>query len=162
MDTNCAEDSKVVRMLFGLALAALCTGIGAHTVLDRELARLGDSMNESDMVVENVDEIVDDLNYLDISMRAFGSAGDGRFSDDVVLSITGLEVHMESLLQLPVKKRQLKHCIGKLNHMVKRGAGFTRRFQPRSSSAGKGERNDIPRPSLFARMRQNPSRRTQG
>jgi hypothetical protein len=106
-------------MLFGLALVALCTGIGAHTVLDRELARLGDSMNESDMVVENVDEIVDDLNYLDISMRAFGSAGDGRFSDDVVLSITGLEVHMESLLQLPVKKRQLKHSIGKLNHMVK-------------------------------------------
>jgi hypothetical protein len=119
MDTNCAEDSKIFRMLFGFALVALCTGIGAHTVLDRELARLGDSMNESDMVVENVDEIVDDLNYLDISMRAFVSAGDGRFSDDVVLSITGLEVHMESLLQLPVKRRQLKRSIGKLNHMVK-------------------------------------------
>ena len=118
MDTNCAEDSKIVRLLFGFALVALSTGIGVHTVLDRELARLGDSMNESDMVVENVDEIVDDLNCLDVSMRAFVSAGDGQFSDDVVLSITGLEVHMESLLQLPVKRRRLKRSIGKLNHTV--------------------------------------------
>jgi hypothetical protein len=119
MDTNCAEDSKIVRLLFGFVLVALVTGIGAHTILDRELARLGDSMNESDMVVENVDAIVGDLNCLDVSMRAFVSAGEGRFSDDVVLSITGLGVHMESLLQLPVKRQRLKRRIWKLNRMVK-------------------------------------------
>ncbi len=162
MDTNCAEDSKIVRVLFGLALVALCTGIGAHTVLDRELARLGDSMNESDMVVENVDEIVDDLNYLDISMRAFVSAGDGRFSDDVVLSVTGLEVHMESLLQLPVKRRQLKRNIGKLNHMVKLALDSLGDSSRIRHPPGSGEHNDVPRPSFFARMRQNRSRRTQG
>lgn len=119
MDTECAEDSKIVKMLFGFALVALCMGIGAHTVLDRELARLGESMTESDMVVENVDEIVDDLNRLDISMRAFLSAGDGRFSDDVVLSVTAVEVHMESLQQVAVKRRRFKRSVARLNHMVK-------------------------------------------
>jgi hypothetical protein len=119
MDTNCAEESRITRLVIGFALVALCIGIGVHALLVHGLERLGDSMTESDMVVENVDEVVDDLNRLDISMRAFLSAGDGRFSDDVVLNVTELEVHMESLLQLPIKRQRLKRGIGKLTDMVK-------------------------------------------
>jgi hypothetical protein len=118
MDLNSAEDSKSVRLLFGLAIVVLCLGIGFHHALKRTLSQVSDSLVGSLVVVDHVDSIVNQLDRLNIDQRAFLSTGDDRFSEVVVESIMGIDRNLESLEVEARKDRRLIDPVGKLSQSI--------------------------------------------
>lgn len=118
MDLNSAEDSILVRMMFGLTVAVLCLSIGFHHALKRTLARVSDSLVTSLVVVDHVDNIMNQLDRLTTDQRAFLSTGDDRFSEIVVESIMGIDRNLESLEVEAKKDHRLLEPVGKLSQSI--------------------------------------------
>lgn len=118
MDLNSAEDSKTVRMMFGLTVVVICLGIGFHHALRRALAQVSDSLVGGFVVVDHVDSIVNELDRLTIDQRAFLSTGDDRFSENVVESIMRIDRNLESLESAADKDERLREPVGRLTRSV--------------------------------------------
>src|SRR5260370_24051206 len=118
MDLNSAEDSGIVRIGFALALVVICLGIGFHYALNRSLTKVNNSLTGGFLVLEHVDSILDDLDRLSFTQRAFLSTGDERFSQDVVESVMGIERHMDSLQQIARKGARLHAPVDNLARAI--------------------------------------------
>ena|SRR5271166_5908453 len=118
MDLNSAEDSKLVRMMFGLTVVVICLGIGFHHALKRTLAQVSDSLVGGLVVVDHVDTIVNQLDRLTTDQRAFLSTGDDRFSEIVVESIMGIDRNLESLEIEAKKDHRLQEPVDKLGQSL--------------------------------------------
>jgi len=118
MDLNSAEDSKLVRMMFGLTIVVVCLSIGFHHALKRTMAQVSDSLVGGLVVVDHVDNIVNQLDRLTTDQRAFLSTGDDRFSEVVVESIMGIDRNLESLEIEAKKDHRLVEPVSKLSQSI--------------------------------------------
>jgi len=118
MDLNSAEDSRIVRTGFALALVVICLAIGFHCALNRSLTKVNDSLTGGFLILEHVDSILDDLDRLSLNQRAFLGTGDERFSQDVVESVMEIERHMDSLQQIARKGARLRPPIDNLARAI--------------------------------------------
>ncbi|MGO9057320.1 MAG: CHASE3 domain-containing protein [Candidatus Binataceae bacterium] len=118
MDLDSGEDSKIVRIASGLAVITICLAIGFRSALNRSLSKLGPSLKWGFAVVEQADDILDDLDRLRISQRAFLFTGEDRFSQSVIESATGLIEHVDALKDFPAQSPALRHQIMRLSHSV--------------------------------------------
>lgn len=101
-----------------VALVAICLAIGFRFALSRSLGKIDASLTRGVTVVEHVDSILDDLERLSLSQRAFLHTGEDRFSEGVIESATGLIQHVDALKQLPGQSAALKHQIAQMSHSV--------------------------------------------
>src|SRR5271156_3939862 len=113
MDLNSVEDSAIVRMTAGVALIAICLAIGFRSALSISLGKIAATLTRGVPVVEKVDDIVDDLDQLRVSQRAFLCTGEDRFAQGVIESATGLIENIGVLKQLTAPSsalaRQIAH-----------------------------------------------------
>ena len=118
MDLDSLEDSIVVKMAAGIAVIAICLAIGFRCALSRSLGKIDLSLTRGVTVVEHVDDILDDLDRLELSQRAFLHTGEDRFSEGVVESATDLLQHVDLLKQLPGQSAALSQQIAQMSHSV--------------------------------------------
>jgi|SRR5579875_1306572 CHASE3 domain sensor protein len=118
MDLSSAEDSKIVRMMCGLAAAVICLTIGFRFVLNRALSKVTNSVTGGLIVVENVDSIVDNLDRLNINQRAFLSTGDDRYSEEVAESVIAISTSLEALKRICIKGEPLQRRVARLSRQI--------------------------------------------
>ena len=118
MDLNSVEDSVIVRMAAGVAMIAICLAIGFRSALRLSLGEIVISLTRGVTVVEKVDDIVDDLDRLQVSQRAFLSTGEDRFSQGVIESATGLIENIGVLEQLTVPGSALGRQIARVSRSI--------------------------------------------
>jgi CHASE3 domain sensor protein len=114
MELYSAEDSRIVRSGFGLALVILCLVIAFSHAHIRSLTKIGDSLTSSLVVVDHVDSVLNDLDRLSVDQRAFLSTGDDHFSQDVAESAIALSHQVNFLNVLVAKKIPLQAPVAKL------------------------------------------------
>jgi hypothetical protein len=100
MDLSAAEDSYVVRLACGLALAIGGLILCARFALDRTFIEVRRAVIGGLIVVEKADSITGDLDRLATSQRAFLSTGDERFAVEVAESIMALSYDLGTLEQI--------------------------------------------------------------
>jgi CHASE3 domain sensor protein len=118
MDLNLAEDSKLVRMVFGLTIVVICLSVGFHHALKRTMAQVSNSLVGGLVIVDHVDNIMNQLDRLTTDQRAFLSTGDDRFAEVVVESIMGIDRNLESLEVEAKKNQRLREPVGKLSQAI--------------------------------------------
>lgn len=118
MDLSSAEDSKMVKLMCGLAAAVICLSICFCFVLNHALTTVTNSVTGGLIVVENVDAIVDNLDRLNINQRAFLSTGDDRYSEEVAESVIAISTNLESLKQIWMKGEPLQRRVMKLSRQI--------------------------------------------
>jgi CHASE3 domain sensor protein len=118
MDLNSVEDSAIVRMAAGVALIAICLAIGFRSALSLSLGKVATSLTRGVTVVEKVDDIVDDLDRLRVSQRAFLCTGEDRFAQGVIESATELIENVGDLKQLTAPSSALARQIAHVSHSV--------------------------------------------
>jgi len=67
MDCKSGEESAILKLGAGLALMALCMGIGFRFVLNSSLTRIDRSIDGAFLVTDNVDSILDSLDRLNLN-----------------------------------------------------------------------------------------------
>jgi hypothetical protein len=118
MDSESGEESAILKLGAGLALVALCMGIGFRFVLTSSLTRIDRSIDGAFLVTDNVDSILDSLDRLSLNQRFFIRTGDSRFSQDVYESVTVIERQMDSLRQVAHHGSRLRGSIAGLNRAL--------------------------------------------
>ena len=118
MDLTSIEDSMSVRIAAGVAVTAICLAIGFRSALSLSLGKIVISLTRGVTVVEKVDDIVDDLDRLRVSQRAFLYTGEDRFAQGVIESATGLIENVSALKQLTAPSSALARQIARVSHSV--------------------------------------------
>ncbi len=118
MDLTSIEDSISVRMAAGVAVTAICLAIGFRSALSLSLGKFVTSLTRGVAVVEKVDDIVDDLDRLRVSQRAFLYTGEDRFAQGVIESATRLIENVGVLKQLTAPSSALARQIAHVSHSV--------------------------------------------
>jgi hypothetical protein len=118
MDYVSEEESAILKLGAGMALLALCMGIGFRLVLNSSLTKIGRSIDGAFLVTDNVDSIVDGLDRLNLNQRFFIRTGDSRFSQDVYESVTVIERQMDSLRQVARHGSRLRASIAGLDRAL--------------------------------------------
>jgi len=136
MDLDSAEDHPAVKIGFGLAVVVLWLGIGFYYVLNVALTKVGTSINRGFLVVNDVDSIIDGLDRLILNQRSFFRTGDLQFSQDVYESITRIQRHMDSLLEIARKGSSLHGPIGQLARSVDVALGSLEKASEIEKSGG--------------------------
>jgi CHASE3 domain sensor protein len=118
MDLNSVENSMIVRMAAGAAAIAICLAIGFRSALSLSLGKIVTSLTRGITVVEKVDDIVNDLDRLRVSQRAFLDTGEDPFAQGVIESATGLIENVAVLKQLTAPSAALARQIARVSHSV--------------------------------------------
>jgi CHASE3 domain sensor protein len=118
MDLNSVEDSTILRMAAGVAVIAICLTIGFRSALSLSLGKVVISVTRGVTVVEKVDDIVDDLDRLRVSQRAFLSTGEDRFAQGVIESVTELIENVGVLKQLTAPGSALARQITRVSQSI--------------------------------------------
>jgi len=105
-------------MACGLAAVVICLSICFRFVLNHTLSKVTNSVTGGLIVVENVDSILDSLDRLNMSQRAFLSTGDDRYSEEVAESVIGISVNLEALKRIRVKGEPLRRRVTELSHEI--------------------------------------------
>jgi CHASE3 domain sensor protein len=118
MDLSSAEDSKIVRMVCGLAAATICLAICFRFVLNRALTKVTNSVTGGLIVVENVDSILDNLDRLNINQRAYLATGDDRYSEEIAESVIAISTDLEALKRIWIKGEPLQRRVKSLSRQI--------------------------------------------
>jgi CHASE3 domain sensor protein len=118
MDLSAAEDSYVVRLACGLALAIGGLILCARFALDRTFIEVRRAVIGGLIVVEKADSITGDLDRLATSQRAFLSTGDERFAVEVAESIMALSYDLGTLEQISGNLAPARSYVAVLSHRV--------------------------------------------
>jgi len=138
INPDSAQQSTLIRMLVGVALLALWFSIALRNMLDAEVAGATDAVTFSLLISDNVDDIIDALDRLEISQRAFLSTDDVGYSDEIYTSAVQLTEHMAALCQLSRNDQILTEEIGRLAkavHHVLNSIGYSNDIQRTLGSA---------------------------
>lgn len=118
MDFASVEDSRIVKTVCSLALAAVCLTMWFRFVLNRTLNTVSRSLTGGLIVVENIDSITHNLDALSVNQRAFLSTGDELFAVQIAESVMAIGNNLESLKQISVNGKPLRPKVTSLSHRI--------------------------------------------
>jgi CHASE3 domain sensor protein len=117
MDLTTAEDSKIVRIACGLALATVCLALCSRLALNHTFVEVRCSVVGGLTVVEKIDSITDNLDRLTMNQRAFLLTGDDRFAVGVAESVMVMSFDLDTLERIPTSTL-LQSYIAVLSHRI--------------------------------------------
>jgi len=118
MDLSSIEDSKTVSMACGLALAVICLAMWFRFVLNRTVTKVTHSMTGEMIVIENIDSIMNHLDCLRMSQRAFLFTRDEHFSGQVAESAMAISNNLAGLRQISINNEAWQGKLTKLSHRI--------------------------------------------
>jgi CHASE3 domain sensor protein len=118
MELNAAEDSNLVRLACGLALAIACLVLSIRFALGRAFLETRRSVIGVLIVVEKTDSITGNLDRLATNQRAFLSTGDERFGVEVAESVMALSYDLETLEQISANLAPVRRRVTALSHRI--------------------------------------------
>jgi CHASE3 domain sensor protein len=118
MDLTTAEDSKIVRIACGLALATVCLALCSRLALNHTFVEVRRSVVGGLTVVEKIDSITDNLDRLTMNQRAFLLTGDDRFAVGVAESVMVMSFDLDTLERISTNRALLQSYVAILSHRI--------------------------------------------